>query len=186
MSLIQHLLGRSIFPPRYAWFLEGRWRRLVLSPERLRQRLPLSPDVTVLEIGVGGGYYARPLAGLVRRFIGLDIQAEMLRRLQAKSVDARLFLVQGDATRLPLAPASVDVVIAVTVLGEVPSAAETILEVRRVLRPGGLFSVSEHWPDPDFLSFAHVSQLCREGGLQLEQRYGSRYNYTASFRANAT
>ena len=183
MSLIKHLLGRAIFPPRYAWFLEGRWRRLVLSPERLQQRLALSPELTVLEIGAGGGYYARPLSRLVRRFIALDLQAEMLNRLRQKGVSAQLLPVQGDATHLPLAASSIDVVIAVTVLGEVPSAEATIAEVRRVLRPGGIFAVSEHWPDPDFQSFARVNELCRKSGFQLQARYGGRFNYTATFRA---
>jgi ubiquinone/menaquinone biosynthesis C-methylase UbiE len=185
MSLTKHLLGHAIFPARYAWFLEGRWRRVVLSPERLQQRLALSPELTVLEIGVGGGYYAKPLSRLVRRFIALDIQAAMLYRLRQKSAGAHLLPVQGDASHLPLAKSSVDVVIAVTVLGEVPSAEGTIAEVRRVLRPGGVFSVSEHWPDPDFLSFTHVNELCRKRGLQLQTRYGARFNYTATFRANA-
>lgn len=186
MSLIKHLFGRAIFPPRYAWFLEGRWRRLLLSPERLRQRLALSPDLTVLEIGVGGGYYAQPLSRLVRSFIALDVQAEMLKRLRQKPVRVQLLLVQADATQLPIAENSIDVVIAVTVLGEVPSAEKAIAEVRRVLRPGGILSVSEHWPDPDFLSFAHVNELCRRCGLLLQARYGVRANYTATFRANAT
>jgi ubiquinone/menaquinone biosynthesis C-methylase UbiE len=185
MSLIKHLLGRAVFPARYAWFLEGRWRRLVLSPERLRQRLALSPGLTVLEIGAGGGYYAQPLSHLVRRYIALDLQAEMLERLRQKPIDAHLLLVQGDASHLPLAESSIDVVIAVTVLGEVPSAERTIAEVRRVLRPGGILSVSEHWPDPDFLSFTHVSELCGKSGLQLQARFGVRFNYTAIFRANA-
>jgi len=185
MSLIKHLFGRAIFPPRYAWFLEGPWRRLVLSPERLQQRLGLSPELTVLEIGVGGGYYAQPLSRLVRSFVALDLQAEMLNRLRHKPLSARLLPVQADASHLPIAENSIDVVIAVTVLGEVPSAEETIAEVRRVLRPGGVFAVSEHWPDPDFLSFAQVNELCRRCGLRLQARYGVRCSYTATFRANA-
>ena len=185
MALLKHLLGRAIFPARYAWFLEGRWRRLVLSPERLQQRLPLSPELTVLEIGAGGGYYAQPLSRLVRRFIALDLQAAMLRRLRQKAVGGHLLLVQADATELPVAERSIDLVLAITVLGEVPSAESTVAEVRRVLRPGGVFSVSEHWPDPDFLSFARVSALCRRRGLQLQAKYGGRFNYTATFRADA-
>jgi ubiquinone/menaquinone biosynthesis C-methylase UbiE len=184
MGLIRHLLGHSIFPPRYAWFLEGRWRRLVLSPERLQQRLALSRELTVLEIGAGGGYYARPLSALVHRLIAVDLQAEMLHRLRSMSNSPLLLPVRADATDLPVAGSSVDVVLAVTVLGEVPSARRTIAEVRRVLRPGGVLSVSEHWPDPDFLSFSHVKELCRESGLQLTTQYGVRFNYTANFRAN--
>ena len=153
----------------------------MLSPDRLRQRLPLSPELTVLEIGAGGGYYARPLSASVRRFIALDLQAAMLDRLRRKPAGATLLPLRADASHLPLADDSIDVVIAVTVLGEVPSAERTIAEVSRVLRLGGIFSVSEHWPDPDFLSFDRVSELCGRSGLMLQARYGRRFNYTATF-----
>jgi ubiquinone/menaquinone biosynthesis C-methylase UbiE len=183
MALIGHLLGRRIFPPRYAWFLEGWWRSLVLSPERLAQRLPLSARLAALEIGAGGGYYAHPLSQKVGRLIALDIQAEMLRRLREKPAVPGLLPVRGDAGCLPLADSSLDLVIAVTVLGEVPSAGATIAEVRRVLRPGGTFSVSEHLPDPDFLRFEQVRALCSTNGLLLARRFGARFNYTANFTA---
>ena len=183
MELVKHVLGRAIFPARYAWFLEGRWRNLVLSPQRLAQRLALTPPLTVLEIGAGGGFYAHPLSRLVRRYVALDIQAGMLQRLGKKSPVAALVPVQADAGRLPFPYGSIDVVIAVTVLGEVPSAEATIAEVRRVLRPDGMFSVSEHRPDPDFLRFEHVRSLCEATGLRLDQRFGSRHNYTANFIA---
>jgi ubiquinone/menaquinone biosynthesis C-methylase UbiE len=183
MSLITHLFGRSVFPARYAWFLEGRWRQLILSPDQLQRRLPLSPEMTVLEIGVGGGYYAGPLSQFVHRFIGLDLQAEMLKRLRQRCPDGRVIPVHGDALHLPLADGVIDIVIAVTVLGEVPSAEGAIAEAHRVLRPGGFLSISEHWPDPDFLAFPQVDALCRKSGLQLQTRYGGRRNYTAIFRA---
>ena len=184
MSLVKHLLGRTSFPPRYAWFLEGPWRRWLLGSHRLQQRLALSGDLTVLEIGVGGGYYAHPLSALVRRYIALDIQTEMLTRLRRKPMPVQLLPVRADATALPLAEQCIDVVIAVTVLGEVASAERTIAEVRRVLRPAGVFSVSEHWPDPDFQPFSHVNEVCGRNGLQLQTRYGARFNYTAIFRTN--
>lgn len=185
MSLFTHFLGRSIFPARYAWFLEGRWRRLILSPEQLQQRLPLSIGMIVLEIGVGGGYYAGPLSQFVHRYIGLDVQAGMVKRLRQRHPGAHLVPVQGDAMQLPLADGSVDIVIAVTVLGEVPSAERAIAEARRVLRSGGLLSISEHWPDPDFLSFPSVNALCRKSGFQLQSCHGGLRNYTATFAANS-
>jgi ubiquinone/menaquinone biosynthesis C-methylase UbiE len=185
MTLLKQFFGRGVFPARYAWFLEGPWRRVVLSPERLRQRLVLAPEHTVLEIGAGGGYYARPLAPLVRRFIALDLQADMLARLRRTPAGVLLLPIQADASTLPLADGSIDVVIAVTVLGEVRSTEQAIAEVRRVLRPGGLFSVSEHWPDPDFMSFTRIREACCQHGLQLQACYGTTVNYTANFRANA-
>jgi ubiquinone/menaquinone biosynthesis C-methylase UbiE len=183
MGLVRHLVGRAIFPPRYAWFLEGRWRSVVLSPRRLAGRLALTPQLTVLEIGAGGGYYAHPLSALVCRFIALDIQAAMLERLRKRPPVSSLMLVRADAGRLPFPDRSVDLAIAVTVLGEVGSAETTIGEVRRVLRPGGTFSASEHWPDPDFLPFDQVRGWCEASGLRLAARFGSRHNYTANFTA---
>ncbi len=183
MALLGHLLGHRVFPARYGWFLEGRWRSLVLSPARLAQRLNMSPHLTVLEIGAGGGYYAHPLSRMVRRFVALDLQTGMLQRLRRKPPVESLSPIRGDAGRLPFGPGSIDMVIAVTVLGEVPSAEATIGEVRRVLRAGGTFSVSEHWPDPDFLRFELVRRLCEAHGLRLDRRFGTRHNYTANFIA---
>lgn len=71
----------------------------------------------------------------------------------------------------------------VTVLGEVRPAGASIAEVRRVLRPGGTFSNSEHWPDPDFIPFDQVRALCESNGLVPSKRFGRRFNYTANFTA---
>lgn len=155
-----------------------------MSPERLLRRLALSAGMRVVEIGPGGGYYARPLSGAVRSLIAVDVQAAMLKRLQRKP-RANLLPLRADAMQLPLATRSIDAVVAVTALGEIPSPEAAIAEVRRVLRPGGFFSVSEHWPDPDFIPFARLSDLCRTGGLHLDTHYGGRRNYTATFRTDA-
>ena len=182
-SAVKHLLGRSVFPAPYAWFLEGRWRRWVLSPEQLATRLPLRADLTACEIGVGGGYYARHLTNAVRRLIGLDLQQAMLHRVQGQGAAPNLLLVQGDATALPLADASIDLLIAVTVLGEVPSADAAIAEAGRVLRPDGVLSVSEHLPDPDFVPFKRLERICTSRGFACEARFGRTWCYTANFRA---
>ena len=183
MALLEHLKGRAIFPASFAWFLEGPWRRLILSPDRLRQRLSLSPQMTVLELGAGGGYYARYLARFVRRYVALDIQARMLQRLRRRPGGDRCLPLQANALQLPLADDSVDLVIAVTVLGEVPSAPDVLAEVSRVLRPGGRLALGEHWSDPDFLPLEKVQALCAGAGLEWEATAGSRHNYTAVFRA---
>ena len=179
-DVIQHLLGRGIFPGQLAWFLEGPWRRLVLSPATLGRRLPLTDRSVVCEIGVGGGYYARALAPHARRYLGLDLQAAMLKRVRKRGGNGVL-LVQADATRLPLASSSVDLVIAVTVLGEVPSVPDALNEVWRVLRAGGTLSVSEHFPDPDRIAFDRLRSLCDKSGLHFERLDGRRWSYTATF-----
>jgi len=179
-AVVEHLLGRGIFPEQLAWFLEGSWRRLVLSPRTLRSRLPLTDRSVVCEIGVGGGYYGRALAPDARRYVGVDIQLGMLKRV-ARRGGSRVLPVQADATRLPLLTESVDIVVAVTVLGEVPSVPDVLNEVWRVLRVGGTLSVSEHFPDPDRIAFANLRSLVERAGLRLERHDGRSWSYTATF-----
>jgi ubiquinone/menaquinone biosynthesis C-methylase UbiE len=134
---------------------------------------------TVCEVGVGGGYYARALAPVVWRYLGIDLQLAMLRRLRA--MEAQVCLVQADGSALPLPAESVDVVVVVTVLGEIPQPEAAVAEIARILRPGGTLSVSEHVPDPDYVPFAQLRSLCTSAGLELVSRHGPVW-YTANFR----
>jgi len=92
----------------------------------------------VLEIGVGTGRIALPLARNGYRYTGVDLSSEMMRALRAKPGQHRVALVRADATRLPFAEHVFDAVVAVHIfhlIGEWPAAMD---EVRRVLRPGGV------------------------------------------------
>jgi ubiquinone/menaquinone biosynthesis C-methylase UbiE len=180
-------LGRGVFPHQLAWFLELPVRRLVLSPETLASRLPLRPDASVLELGPGSGYYSLEVARRIPagRLELFDIQPEMLARCRAKCEAAGLANVgftTGDGAALPFADASFDLVYMVTVFGEVHDQAACLRQIRRVLKPGGMLSVSEHMPDPDFTSFEALRRQVEETGFRLETRFGSRWAYTANFR----
>ena len=52
---------------------------------------------------------------------------------------------QGDAVSLPAEDESFDVAFLVAVLGEVPDRGAALREIRRVLRPVGLLSITEQW-----------------------------------------
>jgi demethylmenaquinone methyltransferase/2-methoxy-6-polyprenyl-1,4-benzoquinol methylase len=71
--------------------------------------------------------------------VGLDFSLEMLRRAAAGGAA----YVAGDAMRLPLADASVDVVTIAFGLRNLPEPGHGLLELRRVLRPGGRLVVCE-------------------------------------------
>lgn len=97
----------------------------------------------VLEIGVGTGLLALPLHERGLDLIGLDLSGPMLRKLVSKAGGAPPFsLVQGDATRLPVADGSVGAAYLRHVLHLVPSWRAVLLEAVRVIRPGGVFVVS--------------------------------------------
>jgi SAM-dependent methyltransferase len=96
----------------------------------------------VVDIAVGSGALVpalRDAAGRSGRVVTLDRSLGMLRR-SSPSVPR----IQSDAARLPLADASVDVVVAAFVLFLLPDARRAVVEAARVLRPGG-FLLAATW-----------------------------------------
>lgn len=181
-------VSRGAFPHEFAWVLELPWRRLVLSPAAQASRLPLRSDARVLELGPGSGYYSVEVARRIPagRLELFDLQAEMVERCLARCASAALTNVGatvGDAAALPFGDARFDLVYLVTVFGEARDQDACLRDIRRVLRPGGVLSVSEHLPDPDFTSLGGLRRRAERHGFVLERRYGSRLAYTATFRA---
>jgi len=111
----------------------------------------IGAGVRVLEIGVGTGRMARPLAAAGLRVTGLDLSAGMLAHLRAHwpSELPAARLVQANAKRLPLADGAYDAVVAVHVLQLLADWSAALAEVRRVLRPGGVFLNGYEWRPPD-------------------------------------
>ena len=99
------------------------------------------PAARLLEIGVGTGRIALPLHRRGREIVGVDLSWPMLERYRSKAAAAGLPpppLLRGDASRLPLGDACVDVVLEAHVLHLVPAWERALTEARRVLAPGGL------------------------------------------------
>jgi SAM-dependent methyltransferase len=94
-----------------------------------------------LEIGVGTGRVALPLAAAGQRLVGLDISSAMLAALHDKAPGA-LPLVQADATRLPFRDGSFGAAVVAHVLHLVSDWQVVVGELRRVVRPGGVLLVT--------------------------------------------
>jgi malonyl-CoA O-methyltransferase len=114
--------------------------------EELIDRLSLvalEPGV-VLDLGAATGSAARSLAQRypAALIVALDVSPAMLRRAASRSL-----VVCADATRLPLATASVDLVYSNLMLQWCDEPDAVFAEAHRVMRPGGFLSFSTFGPD---------------------------------------
>jgi SAM-dependent methyltransferase len=105
----------------------------------------------VLEVGIGTGRIARPLLARGVPVVGVDLARKMMQRLLANlpAGASRPPLVQGAAERLPLAAAGFDAVLSVHVFHLIPDWRAAVAEVRRVLRPGGIFLAGYEWREAE-------------------------------------
>jgi len=113
----------------------------------------LRPGQVVLDLGSGGGFdcfLAGPKVGAEGRVIGVDMTPEMLSKARQNlasyrertgldNVEFRL----GEIEHLPVADASVDVVLSNCVINLSPDKARVWEDVARVLKPGGRVVVSD-------------------------------------------
>ncbi|NOZ28553.1 MAG: class I SAM-dependent methyltransferase [Chloroflexi bacterium] len=190
-STIKGFFGRGTYPHQLSFVLGSALRRLVLSPGELAGRLHLDATSRVLEVGPGPGYFSVEVARRIPqgRLELIDLQREMLekarRRLQAAGACNAGFT-QGDARTLPFAGMTFDVAFLVAVLGEVPDPAACLRGIHRVLRPGGLLSITEQPGDPDALPLPTVRGLAERAGFEFVESFGRGKNYTANFRKPGT
>lgn len=97
----------------------------------------------VLDIACGEGYGSAILAQEASSVIGVDIAQEAVEHArQAYAGIAHLEFKQGDAAAIPLPDSSVDVVVSFETIEHHAKHSEMIDEVRRVLRPEGVFIIS--------------------------------------------
>ncbi len=161
-------------------------RKFILSPSKLASRLSLNQDANVLELGCGPGYYSAEVAQSIPngKLTLADIQKEMLdmakNRLDSFGI-SNIIYIQTDATALPFENDTFDVVYLIAMLGEVPDKEKCIRELHRVLRTGGLLSVSEQSYDPHFIPVSKMKSLM-ENTFHYERTFGISRNYTSNFR----
>jgi SAM-dependent methyltransferase len=116
--------------------------------ERLAE---LAGDGPVLELGVGTGRLALPLAARGLEVHGVDSSAAMLDRLRAKPGAEHLHLVEGDFTDVDLGGEFALVVLAFNTIYALPSQeaqVECFANAARQLRRGGRFVVAAWIHDP--------------------------------------
>lgn len=131
-------------------------------------------ETRLLEIGVGTGRIALPLARRGCRLTGVDISREMLAEFRRKlGADApNVEPVEADAAALPFPDGSFAAALAVHVFHLIPAWRAALAEVRRVLRPGGvlLLGREEHEPSAALRELnAEWARILAECGVEVSR-----------------
>jgi SAM-dependent methyltransferase len=107
----------------------------------------IGPGDTVLDIGSGSGtdaFIASRLVGPAGKVYALDMTPAMVAKLRGLAARAgNIEVIEGNAERVPLADASVDVVTSNGMLNLVPDKRRAVAEIFRVLRPGGRVQIAD-------------------------------------------
>jgi len=116
--------------------------RYDLVAEAVRRHVPAGG--TIVDIGCGAALVADRLADLSVGYLGVEYGGHQLKFAVDKSREGgataiRRWFAQGDAERLPVATASVDVVVMSEVIEHLLRPELAVWEIARVLRPGGVF-----------------------------------------------
>ena len=188
VSRVAERLGRSApCPASLSWIVHNPIRRRYMKP--VLERVGIRPGERILELGPGPGAFsldAARMLGQTGRLVAVDIQPEMIARLERRARKTGLENIEthvAGAYDLPLEDQSVDRVFLVTVLPEIPDRLRALAELRRVLKKGGVLSITEEFLDPDYLFAGETIRLVESAGFRLTRRAGTFWIYTVNFES---
>lgn len=135
------------------------WRdtlRDLLLPFAFGDVAPAALGDDVLEVGPGPGLTTDLLAAQLPRLTAVELDPALAATLSARVDPERVTVVHADATAMPFEDGRFSGATSFTMLHHVPDAAaqdRVFAEVRRVLRPGGLFVASDSVASDDLRAF---------------------------------
>ncbi len=137
-------MGFHTFDPERADKLENASRRYrFCSREELLHALGSSRTGTIADLGSGTGFYTDEVAPYAETLYAVDLQAEMHELYREKGIPEVVKLVTSDVADLPFATDELDGAFSTMTYHEFASP-ESLAEVARVIRPGGVL-VTVDW-----------------------------------------
>jgi SAM-dependent methyltransferase len=173
-------------PFALAWIVDNPLRRRYMA--RVLDRVGIQPGERVLELGPGPGAFSVEAARQAERggvLVAVDIQPRMIAAVEKKAAEAGVSNIEthvASAYELPVESESVDRAFLVTVLPEIPDRHRALQELKRVLKPGGVLSITEEFLDPDYPLAGTTIRRVEQAGFELVERHGNWFIYTLNFR----
>ncbi len=104
--------------------------------------LHAQPGMASLDVACGTGYGLRLMAAEGVRAIGVDVDADATREASRQDAERRSVVLRGDGCRLPFPDATFSLITSFETIEHLRHRAAFVAELRRVLRPAGLFILS--------------------------------------------
>lgn len=160
------------------------WRREFIP--LLYKYLDIQPGQTIVDVGCGTGFMTRLVARALKgrgEVIGIDRNPQLLAIAKAiaeeEGLDSVVSFQRGDAARLKLRDAYADRVICQAVLWTIKDPGETIGEMSRICKPGGLVGAIEgafdsvvfYYPENERLSEL-ATKLMKADAVGNKRLYG--------------
>ncbi len=162
------LYSRRVFPRLTRWVMS----QSILKEQRTRALADAHGEV--LEVGFGPGLNLPFYPSAVDRLTGIDVNAAMLELVAEAAVPFPFRCEVLNGEQLPFREASFDCAVSTWTLCSIRDVRPALGEIRRVLRPGGLFLFVEHGlcPEPPVQRWQHwLTPLQRRigGGCHLNR-----------------
>ncbi len=166
--MFEHIAPRyDDFTRLFSFGMDARWKGELMR--WFDDVAPAHGQVLDVACGTGDLALAAARARPESQVVGVDAASSMIdlaRRRVAPDDAERVRFLTGDLTKLDVADASVDVVLAGYALRNVPAYADALTELHRVMRPGGaLLTLDFHRPPTALWRELFLGYLQLSGGM---------------------
>ncbi|MFZ2410995.1 MAG: class I SAM-dependent methyltransferase [Candidatus Methanoperedens sp.] len=181
------------FDAQNAGILDSPERFQFLNPDSILDKLGLSRETVLADLGCGTGYFTIPASRRVKKVFAIDVQKGMLDILGEKIKKQKLTNIEAilsEEATIPLPDNSVDVLLTANVFHELEERGSLLNEGKRILSGKGILVIVD-WkkiemdfgpPVDERLTAEEVISICKNNGYEIrEQSDAGPYNYLLIF-----